>query len=227
MKLRCIPAVAALLAAASLNVSILADGAPTAKPADLRDLMTVSQFHRAGLDKLAPDELAALNSWFDANGSEQASTSGDLRDLMSVNQFHQAGLDKLTPDELTALNTTLAADRTQSNAASVSATAAPVAAPVAATQAAPASASSFGMEMVKSQRSQSPDQITTRIPGVFLGWNGNTVFRFENGQVWTQSGPGMFTTHLENAQVVIKKLAFGYLLTIQGQVETVFIRRIH
>ena len=221
MNLRRLPVVTAFLVCACMFVPTLADGAPAA-PADLRDLMTVSQFHQAGLDKLTPDELAALNGWFNADQAKPAAAASDLRDLMSVNQFHQAGLDKLTPAELSALSASLEAGRAKSTAPSAPA----VAAPVAITQAAPASVSSFGIEMV-APKSESPDHISTRIPGLFLGWDGSTVFRFENGQIWEQAEPGKFETHIENAQVVIKKLAFGYLLTIPGRSETVFIRRLH
>jgi len=99
MNLRCILAVTVFSVSACVNVSTLAEGASTPKPADLRDLMTVSQFHQTGLDKLTPNELAALNGWFNADLTKPAA-AGDLRDLMSVNQFHQAGLDKLAPGEL-------------------------------------------------------------------------------------------------------------------------------
>lgn len=46
------------------GVAFAAD-APAPKPVDVRDLMSVSQFHQAGLDKLSPDELQALNAWLD------------------------------------------------------------------------------------------------------------------------------------------------------------------
>jgi len=122
------------------------------------------------------------------------------------------------------LNAALEAQKTKSIAPPAPVVAAPM---PAITQAAPASASAFGMEMIALPRSASPDHISTRIPGLFLGWDGSTVFRFENGQIWEQAEPGAFETHLENAQVVIKKLTFGYLLTIPGHSETVFIRRLH
>jgi hypothetical protein len=143
---------------------------------------------------------------------------------MSVNQFHQAGLDKLTPDELAALNASLGAGLSKSV---TPVAAAPVAAaPAAVTQPAPSSAS-FGKEMLAPQDTASPEMITTRISGLFLGWRGDTVIKFDNGQVWQQSEPGIFDTRMQNPEVVIKKLRFGYLLTLPGRSETVFIRRVH
>ncbi|MGE5626031.1 MAG: hypothetical protein ACM3ZT_10840 [Bacillota bacterium] len=146
----------------------------------------------------------------------------DVRDLMTANQFHQLGLDKLTPEELAAFNAWLAGYGRLS---------APAATPAPVTKAAPAAATradaGFGQEMLSAAARGEPDRIETRILGTFTGWNGSTVFKFENGQTWVQAGQGDLDTHLENPQVVIKKLGFGYLLTIPGQGATVFIKRVN
>jgi hypothetical protein len=36
------------------------------KPVDVRDVMTATEFHSTGLDKLTPQEMAALNAWLAA-----------------------------------------------------------------------------------------------------------------------------------------------------------------
>jgi hypothetical protein len=65
----CIRGAAALVAAIVLCASGLAPGQPRAAPAppagmlELRNLMTPSEFQGAGLDKLSPRELAALDGW--------------------------------------------------------------------------------------------------------------------------------------------------------------------
>lgn len=149
----------------------------------------------------------------------------DVRDLMTATQFHQTGLDKLTPDELAAFNAWLAAyGRTPTASPPVAAVPAPstITPPAATTKA----EANFGQEMLTPEQRGEPMVIETRIPGSFTGWSGNTVFTLENGQVWQQSGPGEFETHLDDPKVVIKKLSFGYLLTIPGQGATVFIKRI-
>ncbi|HEX5340348.1 MAG TPA: hypothetical protein VFX47_05665 [Gammaproteobacteria bacterium] len=144
----------------------------------------------------------------------------DLRDLMSVTQFHQAGLDKLSPQELTALNAWLDGYLRQ-HAQAITTPELP-AVPAANTQQAPAAA--FGSEQLPEQGAQ---QIESRIDGVLKGWTGNTLFKLENGQVWKQAGPGYETNmRLDHPQVVIKKLAFGYLLTLTGRRESVFVRRV-
>lgn len=227
----------AFVCAVTLSLPVAAADAP--RPFDLHDSLGAAQFHAAGLDKLSPAELADLNAF----ASRYAGTRDfDLRDVMTVRQYHQAGLDKLSPVEITALNAAVSRSSTASVAAAAPAPAlaapAPVAAvaaipaaptPAAVTTPAPAAVSngSFGKEMMEQVAADSPDTLTTTLPGRFRGWNGNTVFKLADGQVWVQAGPGMFDTDVQNPTVVIKRLHFGYLLTLPGQVETVFVRRIH
>ncbi len=233
--------VLAFLCAACLALPAVAADAP--KPYDLHDNLSASQFHQAGLDKLSPAELAALN----AVAARYAGTKGfDLRDVMTVSQYHQAGIDKLSPDELAALNTAVSQGSNAAAAATAPAAApapmpvpapsvaavapaAPVAAPAASTTPAPPAVSngSFGKEMMAQVAADAPETLTSTLPGRFRGWNGNAVFRLADGQVWVQAGPGMFEADLQNPTVIIKRLKFGYLLTIPGQTQTVFVRRIH
>ncbi|MGH8377516.1 MAG: hypothetical protein ACRER7_01035 [Gammaproteobacteria bacterium] len=162
-------------------------GPPTAKPVDIRDLMTVTEFDQAGLNKLSPDELKALNVW--------------------LNQYLVERNEVVSPPAA-------------AHAATPS-----VAAPVAA---APPVVAGFGADtMTPKPTTQAPTRIETRIAGSFTGWTGDTVFKLENGQVWQQAATGFFTdVNLDHPKVVIKKLAFGYLLTLPGHGETVFVRRI-
>jgi hypothetical protein len=167
-----------LAATAVLLSGICVQAAQTSKPVDIRDLMSVTQFHQSGLDKLTPQELAAFNSWF-SDYLQRANPSAS---------------DKPTP--VTAVP------------------AATLRTPVAA----------FGSEQLPQQGAQ---QIQSRIDGVLKGWTGDTVFKLENGQIWKQAGPGYETNmRLDHPQVLIKKLAFGYLLTLPGHNENVFVRRI-
>lgn len=234
MNPNCMRAAAALFTAVSLCTTCVARETTPPNPADVRDVLTVNQFHQAGIDKLSPNELAALNAWFSSSLDKRAPSPSpatkalDVRDLMSMNQFHQAGLDKLTPDELAALNASLGSSMTKPAAAPIPAAVAT--APLALTRAAPAAATAaFGKEMLAPppQDAAVPDMLTTHISGLFLGWRGETVFKFDNGQVWQQAEPGMFDTRMQNPEVVIKKLRFGYLLTFPGRSETIFIRRLH
>jgi hypothetical protein len=148
----------------------------------------------------------------------------DVRDIMSVSQFHQTGLDKLSPDELQALNAWLNS-YIRGAAPAAQAAATPVSVPVSA-PAATTGVAAFGKEMLPEKDNSGPDVMKTRILGDFEGWSGGTVFKLENGQVWVQAAPGSFDTHLENPEVVIKKMYVGYMLTLPGHGGTVFVRRL-
>ncbi|HSC47686.1 MAG TPA: hypothetical protein VLG68_06345 [Gammaproteobacteria bacterium] len=234
MNSNCMRAAVALFTAAFLCAPGMASERPAPNPADVRDILTVNQFHQAGIDKLSSDELAALNAWLGSSLNKLAPSSNpaakalDVRDLMSVNEFRQTGLDKLTPDELAALNASLGAAMTKPAATPIPAAVAT--APVALTRAAPAATTAaFGKEMLAPlpQDAAVPDMLTARISGLFLGWRGETVFKLDNGQVWQQAEPGMFDTRMQNPEITIKKLRFGYLLTFPGRSETLLIRRLH
>ena len=197
------------------------------KPVDVRDVMTANQFHATGLDQLAPEQLAAFDSWL--AGYAHVPAAGkvpDVRDGISATQFHATGLDKLTAEQMTAFNSWLAAYQPP---ASTGATPTP-AVPVAAAPTPVPSASStakFGQEMLTPDKQGAPGRIESRILGTFKGWNGRTTFTLENGQVWKQADSSTYETTLQDPQVVIKSLGIGYLLTLPGHGATVFVRRIH
>lgn len=56
----------------------------------------------------------------------------------------------------------------------------------------------------------SSDVINSRIKGEFVGWEGNTVFELENGQVWQQRRKNRFRHKAQNPEVIIKKNIFGF-----------------
>lgn len=228
---------------AVMSVVMLAGASAFAAPAsagsvDVRNLITVSQFSSTGLSKLPPAELQSFNAWLGqflnspaAKTARSGSSTLDVRNFMTVNQYHQSGLENLSPSELTTLNNWFTRYlRSQPQTPNTSQPVTPVAAPqaAAATAASASAGGEFGTEgMAPGQNTETPKRVESRIVGEFTGWNGNTVFKLENGQVWQQAATGYFTNvRLKNPKVVIKKLLFGYLLTLPGQGETVFVRRI-
>lgn len=238
-----------LFLVASAFVGVTAYAAPAGSGSvDVRNLITVSQYSATGLGKLSPAQLQAFNAWLGqflnspAAASAASANAPDVRNYMSVNAYNQSGLANLSASELGALNAWFGQylkANPQSGQVSGAAPAQPaqavVAAPVvaapapqAAVAASDSGSSGFGMDsMAPEQNTETPKRIESRIVGEFNGWNGNTVFKLENGQVWQQAATGFYTNvSMENPQVVIKKLLFGYLLTLPGQGETVFVRRI-
>ena len=61
------------------------------------------------------------------------------------------------------------------------------------------------------------DVIESNIAGNFSGWDGNTVFRLMNSQVWQQDGPtGTIFVNLFNPAVLIYSTSEGYKMKIEG-----------
>jgi hypothetical protein len=184
------------LACVLLSTAVAAD-----KPADVRDLMSATQFHQTGLDTLSPQQLVALNAWL-ASYAQAASSTRETFPVIA------SGV---------SIAPTVAAS---APLAPTPAAPAPTPAPAA------ASTARFGQEMLSPQTRAEPARIESTIPGHFIGWRGSTVFKLANGQVWKQADSSSFETDLQDPQVVIKRLGFGYLLTLTGHGATVFVRRV-
>jgi len=203
--------------------------------------MTANQFHVTGLDARSPEQLMAFGAWLASYTHSSPAGSTDVRDLMSARQFHASGLDMLNAEQVTALNAWLAA-YTHTVAAGSGGVPASVAVPApalapatppmplsAAPTPAPSAATNtdnFGGAMLTPVKREEPKRIESTIPGHFTGWTGATVFTLANGQVWKQAESGYFETNLQDPTVVIKRLAFGYLLTLPGEGATVFVTRV-
>jgi hypothetical protein len=151
-----------------------------------------------------------------------------LRDRLTPDEFHRAGLDKLTSEELRFLEDCLAKPGIVPPSAQTAAKAAPL--PASATeQASIQGAAAFGREeQIEIEKSrQVPTAIQSRIPGVFEGWGGRTVFHLQNGQIWRQIDNGRFSVHLTNPVVVIEKGMLGaYYLHLDDYGSRVKVERV-
>lgn len=168
----------------------------------------------------------------------------DIRDVISQEQFTKAGLDKLNPVELKELSGALYGWKTVklSQAEAVVSTASNPTLPaisekpneedkkpvVTARQ-----EQEFGNEAIKEKKEKQekksePKEITTSIAGDFRGWNGNTVFRLENGQVWRQTDKTKFSVRVKNPKVEIEKGFLGtFFLSIEGYGARCKVKRVH
>jgi hypothetical protein len=112
----------------------------------------------------------------------------DVRKLLTPEQFHAAGLDKLTEQEIDALNrwlvTYTARDAPEVRRSDVV----------------------VQKEVAKAEA----EGIRTRIAGEFKGWDGDTVFTLENGQVWRQRLPGRWSYHADSPEVELRKNMMGF-----------------
>ena len=112
----------------------------------------------------------------------------DVRELMTTDEFNAAWLERLSPSELEALNRWLLRYTARQ-------------------------ASDLGQhsESVKEElRKVEQEGIRTRIAGEFRGWDGDTVFRLENGQVWKQRLPGRWSYRASSPEVELSKNMMGF-----------------
>jgi hypothetical protein len=151
--------------------------------------------------------------------------------------FSAAGLAKLTPDELARLDGLVriyksgalsearqkAEEAAQARAAAEARAAqAEAEARVAKTQAVEQKQADAGRlarmkELLTPRAAVAEEPIESRIVGKFTGWQGRTVFRLENGQVWqvANAGTSYYSPALMNPQVKITPAALGaFWLTI-------------
>ena len=124
---------------------LLAMTATAEAPPDVRALMTPEEFKAAGLERLSPSELEALNRWLLHHTARQASELRQHSELVSE-------------------------------------------------------------EIRKVER----EGVRTRIVGEFNGWDGDTIFRLENGQVWKQRLPGNWHYRASAPEVELSKNFMGY-----------------
>jgi len=107
---------------------------------------------------------------------------------MKPDAFKNSGLNKLSPAELNALNKWL----------------------------------SFAVPIIASRiQKASPPQTTaavieTRIDGEFNGWDGETIYRLQNGQIWQQSVYHYHYHYAYSPSVLIYSSGGGYKMKVEG-----------
>lgn len=117
-----------------------------------------------------------------------AETPPDVRALMTADEYQAAGLERLSPSELEALNRWLL----RYTAERASALRQP------------------GGPVREEIRKVEQEPIRTRIVGEFRGWDGDTLFRLENGQVWKQRLPGQWYYRASAPEVELSRNFMGY-----------------
>lgn len=83
----------------------------------------------------------------------------------------------------------------------------------------------FGFEFKRT--AEGPDRIVARVVGEFRGWNGDTVFELDNGQVWEQVNKQRFRYSGPDRTVEIRRASFGsFLLSPEGLNRRVRVARV-
>jgi len=138
-----------------------------------------------------------------------------LEEQMTGEQFQAAGLEKLTPQELASLNdwirahslATLDAPRYQPSGS------------------VPTGGGDVGTPPIEEMERK---PIVSKINGKFSGWDGQTLFKLENGMIWAQADNDKFYTEsLDHPGVTIEPAMFGnWKLSIEGYDEQCKVERI-
>ncbi len=131
-----------------------------------------------------------------------------LEEQMTGKDYAAAGLDKLSPQELAALNAWIRAHSlaTLDQPTAVASTSAP--------------ASASGNKDMRGLKTGSSDKtpISSTIKGKFTGWDGQTVFKLENGMIWAQADKDKFyIKEVENPKITIEHGILGsWYLQVEG-----------
>lgn len=112
----------------------------------------------------------------------------DIRKLMTPEEFEAAGLDKLSPAEIEALNRWVVRYTAHE-------------APEVRRQ----------DVVVKAEAAKADEAgFKTRIAGEFSGWDGDTIFRLQNGQIWKQRLEGRWHYRADSPEVELRKNLMGF-----------------
>jgi len=136
-----------------------------------------------------------------------------LEEQMTGKEFDAAGLEKLSPQELAELNAWI---RKHSLAT------------LATTPAKTATVDTAASKEKDSDKDEERTTVTSKLIGTFNGWDGQTVFKLENGQIWAQKGKKKFHSEdIENPAITIEPGMFGvWRLHVEGVDEDCRVLRI-
>ena len=140
----------------------------------------------------------------DLSGQSSSAALPGIEELMSAKEFEGAGLRKLSADELRALNAWL---RTYTQA-------------VARTVAQGTATTS------KATIPATPDLIESQIDDDFEGWEGETIFKLRNGQIWQQSSYAYAYHYAYAPKVLIYKSGGVYKMKVDGVTSEITVRRL-
>ena len=77
-----------------------------------------------------------------------------------------------------------------------------------------------------SGKSQSVDVIESQIEGGFSGWEGETIFKLTNGQIWQQSRYAYTYRYKYRPKVLIFRTNGGFELQVEGMDQRISVARI-
>ena len=82
-------------------------------------------------------------------------------------------------------------------------------------------------EVANSQsRTSNNDVIESQIEGEFKGWEGDTIFKLTNGQIWQQTLYAYHYHYAYRPKVTIIKTDAGYRMKVDGISQTIYVKRV-
>ena len=85
----------------------------------------------------------------------------------------------------------------------------------------------YTIRIFKSVPNPSPKEIIeSKIDGEFEGWEGETIFKLENGQIWQQVTYSYTYHYAYRPEVVIYKTSGGYKMKVEGISEEIYVQQI-
>lgn len=78
----------------------------------------------------------------------------------------------------------------------------------------------------KATASDNAGLIETQIDGTFSGWDGETIFKLSNGQIWQQSAYAYTYRYAYRPKVLIFKTDGGYQMQVEGVDQRVRVKRL-
>jgi hypothetical protein len=138
-----------------------------------------------------------------------AAEFSSVEEQMSAREFKDAGLDKLSAEELAALNAWIKNKR-------------------------PAAGQVYDRVAddkvrVGFENSEARDVVATNFLGEFKGWEGDAIFKLENGQVWQQAESGSLKgiKTMQNPKITIRPGMLGaWYLQVEGYNKSIKVKRI-
>jgi len=144
--------------------------------------------------------LILVTSVLTAQDKQKTKSNGlHIESLMTAAEFKSCGLNKLSEEEIAQLDAWLT--KTIANAATDSKPSKPVTTNV-------------------------QDVIESEIEGDFKGWDGETVFKLTNGQIWQQVEYDYEYEYAYRPKVLIYNTAGGYKMKVEGMDDTIYVKRL-
>lgn len=131
-------------------------------------------------------------------GTKGAEQVLQIKELMTPSEFKSCGLEKLSREELARLDTWLQLYTLR-----------------------------VVQVLTREVSPSTPDIVESRIEGTFTGWDGDTIFKLENGQIWQQSSYAYTYHYAYRPEVLIYKTDSRYKMKVEDVDETIYVKRLH